>query len=336
MKITSEQQLEDFLSAPSAADVQAVSGLAGDLLILGVAGKMGPSLARRAKRACPGKRVIGVARFSDPAVRRTLDAAGVETVQADLLDPGALAQLPSVANVVYMAARKFGSTGNEHLTWAMNTLLPGLVCERFRDSRFVAFSTGNVYPLTPVALGGPVETSPVGPVGEYAQSVLGRERIFHYYSDRYKIPVTLLRLNYAVELRYGVILDIGAKVFARRPVDVTMGHVNVIWQGDANSIALRCFALAQSPPTVLNVTGPETISVRAVARRIADRFGVEPVYAGREADSALLNNAAQCHALFGFPSVTVEQMIDWTADWIARGGATLDKPTHFEVRDGRF
>ena len=334
--ISSEQQLEDFLSAPSDADIQALSRLEGDLLILGVAGKMGPSLARRAKRACPQKRVTGVSRFSDPAVRRKLEEAGVETIQADLLDPGALAQLPPAANVIHMAARKFGSTGNEHLTWAMNTLLPGLVCERFRDSRIVAFSTGNVYPLTPVALGGPAETSPVGPVGEYAQSALGRERIFQYYSERYETPVTLLRLNYAVELRYGVVLDIGRRVFERRPVDVTMGHVNVIWQGDANSIALRSFALAQSPPAILNVTGPETISVRWLARRFADRFGIEPILEGVESDSALLNNAARCHALFGCPPVTVEQMIEWTADWIGRGGATLDKPTHFEVRDGRF
>ncbi|MBI2679925.1 MAG: NAD(P)-dependent oxidoreductase [Candidatus Solibacter usitatus] len=334
--ISSEPQLEEFLSAPSETDVQALARLEGDLLILGVAGKMGPSLARRAKRACPRKRVIGVARFSDPAARRKLEEAGVETVQADLLDPGALAQLPSAANVIHMAARKFGSTGNEHLTWAMNTLLPGLVCERFRDSRIVVFSTGNVYPLTPVALGGPVETSPVGPVGEYAQSALGRERICQYYSDRYKTPVTLLRLNYAVELRYGVLLDIGRKVFGRQPVDVTMGYVNVIWQGDANSVALRAFTLAQSPPAVLNVTGPEALSVRSAARRFADRFGMEPVYQGMESDSALLSNAARCHSLLGVPSVTVEQMIEWTADWIASGGATLDKPTHFEVRDGRF
>jgi nucleoside-diphosphate-sugar epimerase len=334
--ISSEQQLEDFLSAPSEADVQALARLEGDLLILGVAGKMGLSLARRAKRACPQMRVIGVARFSDPAVRRQLEDAGVETIQADLLDPGALAQLPSAANVIHMAARKFGSTGNEHLTWAMNTLLPGLVCERFRDSRIVVFSTGNVYPLTAVASGGPVETSPVGPVGEYAQSALGRERICQYYSERYQIPVTLLRLNYAVELRYGVLLDIGRKVFARQAMDVTMGHVNVIWQGDANSVALRAFALAQSPPTVLNVTGPETNSVRSLARSFADCFGIDPVYEGREADSALLSNSAHCHALLGFPAVTVEQMIEWTADWIAGGGATLNKPTHFEVRDGRF
>jgi nucleoside-diphosphate-sugar epimerase len=334
--ISSEQQLEDFLSTPSDADVQALARLEGDLLILGAGGKMGPSLARRAKRACPQKRVMGVSRFSDPTARRKLEEAGVEVIRADLLHPGALAQLPTAANVMHMAARKFGSTGNEHLTWAMNTLLPGLVCERFRDARIVAFSTGNVYPLAPFALGGPTETSPVGPVGEYAQSALGRERIFQYYSDRYEMPAVLLRLNYAVELRYGVLLDISQRVFERRPVDVSMGHVNVIWQGDANSIALRSFALATSPPTVLNVTGPETISVRWLARRFADRFGIEPTYEGSEADSALLSNAARCHALFGCPSVTVEQMIDWTADWIGRGGPTLDKPTHFEVRDGRF
>lgn len=338
--IASERQLETALSEPSEADAQAMAALEGDLIILGVAGKMGPSLAKRARRACEragiAKRIIGVARFSNPESRRELESAGIECMSADLLEPGALEKLPDAENVLYMAARKFGSTGNEHLTWAMNALLPGLVAERYAASRIVAFSTGNVYPLVSVAQGGASEQTQPGPVGEYAQSALGRERMFEYFSNRYGTRVTLLRLNYAIDLRYGVLLDIGQKIFERRPIDVTMGHVNVIWQGDANSVALRSFALCSSPPAVLNLTGPETIAVRWIARRFGERFGVEPVIVGTESDTALLSNAARCHRLFGYPSVTVEQMIEWVSDWIGMGGATLSKPTHFETRDGKF
>jgi len=338
--IASEQQLEDLLAEPSAADARAMAEMEGDLLILGVAGKMGPSLAKRARRACERaklpKRIIGVARFSDPRVQQELQAVGIETVGADLLAPGAMATLPDAPNVLYMAARKFGSTGAEHLTWAMNTLLPALVADRYAGSRIVAFSTGNIYPLVPVAQGGASEDAPTGPVGEYAQSALGRERIFEYFSQRNHTPLMFLRLNYAIDLRYGVLLDIGQKVFERRPIDVSMGHVNVIWQGDANSIALRSFALCQSPPAVLNLTGPETVPVRWIARRFGERFGVEPTVTGVESETALLSNAARCHKLFGYPTVTVEQMIEWVADWIGMGGETLSKPTHFETRDGRF
>jgi nucleoside-diphosphate-sugar epimerase len=338
--IANERELEDLLSEPSSADARAMAEMDGDLLILGVAGKMGPSLAKRARRACERarlpKRIIGVARFSEPAAQQELHAAGIETVAADLLAPGAMATLPDAPNVLYMAARKFGSTGAEHLTWAMNTLLPALVADRYATSRIVAFSTGNVYPLVPVRQGGATEGMPAGPVGEYAQSALGRERIFEFFSERNHTPVMLLRLNYAIDLRYGVLLDIGQKVFERQPVDLTMGHVNVIWQGDANSIALRSFGLCQSPPAVLNVTGPEMAPVRWIARRFGERFGVEPIFEGTEADTALLSNAARCHRLFGYPSVTVEQLIEWVADWIGMGGATLAKPTHFETRDGRF
>ena len=338
--IANEQQLEDVLAEPSQADARAMAEMEGDLLILGVAGKMGPSLAKRARRACARaklpKRIIGVARFSDPRVQQELQAVGIETVSADLLAPGAMATLPDAPNVLYMAARKFGSTGAEHLTWAMNTLLPALVADRYATSRIVAFSTGNVYPLVPVAQGGASESTPTGPVGEYAQSALGRERIFEYFSQRNQTPAMFLRLNYAIDLRYGVLLDIGQRVFERRPVDVSMGHVNVIWQGDANSIALRSFALCQSPPAVLNITGPETVAVRWIARRFGERFGAEPKVEGTESETALLSNAARCHRLFGYPSVTVEQMIEWVAEWIGMGGATLSKPTHFETRDGRF
>jgi nucleoside-diphosphate-sugar epimerase len=338
--IASEQQLEDLLSEPTQADARAMAEMQGDLLILGVAGKMGPSLAKRARRASERakmpRRIIGVARFSDPGVREDLANSGIETISADLLAPGALATLPDAPNVLFMAARKFGSTGAEHLTWAMNVLLPALVADRYPTARIVAFSTGNVYPFVPVGLGGATEDTPLGPVGEYGQSALGRERIFQFFSERNHTPVMLLRLNYAIDLRYGVLLDIGQKVFERRPIDVTMGHVNVIWQGDANSVALRSFGLAQSPPAVLNLTGPETVAVRWIARRFGEHFGVEPILEGKEADTALLSNAARCHKLFGYPSVTVEQMIEWVAEWIGMGGATLAKPTHFEARDGRF
>ena len=338
--ISSEAQLEDVLSAPSQADAQAMAALDGDLLILGISGKMGPSLAHRARRACEAagvaKRVIGVAGFSNAAARNQLEEWGVETITADLLEPGALEKLPDAENVVFMAARKFGSAGNESLTWAMNSFLPGLVAQRYRRSRIVAFSSGNVYPLVPVLQGAPTESFPVAPVGEYAMSALGRERMFGHFSREYGTPVTLLRLNYAVELRYGVLVDIGLKVFERSPVDLRMGHANVIWQGDANSVTLRSFALCQSPPTVLNLTGPETVSVRWAARRFAEHFGIEPVYEGVESENALLNNAARCHQLFGYPTVSVEQMIEWIAAWIGMGGSSLNKPTHFEVRDGKF
>lgn len=338
--ISTEEQLDDVLSQPGEEDVKAMAALEGDLLILGVAGKMGPSLARRARRACDAagvqKRIFGVARFSNTGARAQLESWGIEAIALDLLQPGALEQLPAAENVIFMAARKFGSAGNESLTWAMNAFLPGLIAERFRLSRIVAFSSGNIYPLASVAHGGPTENAPLAPIGEYAQSVLGRERIFEYFSACNGTPMALLRLNYANELRYGVLVDIGQKVFERRSIQLDMGHVNVIWQGDANSVCLRAFPLCASPPAVLNVTGPETVSVRWAAQRFADRFGIEPVFEGLESESALLSNAAYCHRIFGYPSVPVEQMIEWIAHWIGMGGATWNKPTHFETRDGIF
>jgi nucleoside-diphosphate-sugar epimerase len=314
--------------------------LGGDLLILGVAGKMGPSLAARARRAADEAgvkpRIIGVARFSDPALRRQLEETGVETIQADLLDPDQLAALPDAPNVLFMAGRKFGSTGDESLTWAMNVLAPAMVARRYQRSRIVAFSSGNVYPFTPVASGGPTEDDPVGPVGEYAQSALGRERMFQYFSSRLGTPVVILRLNYAIDLRYGVLVDIGTKVFERRPIDLAMGYANVIWQGDANSVALRSFAHAKSPALILNLTGPEILPVRKVAEQFGQLLGIQPTFEGREAETALLNNAARCNRLFGNPSVTPDQMIEWIASWLRGGGRLLNKPTHFEARDGKF
>ncbi len=338
--IHSEEELEDRLSTPMSADVDAMRALSGDLMILGVGGKMGPSLARLAVRACREtgvrKRIVAVARFSDQSLAPRLEADGIETVRCDLLDSAALACLPSIPNVIFMAARKFGTSGSEHLTWAMNTYLPGLVAERFRESRIVAFSTGNVYPLMPINEGGATELTPVAPSGEYAQSALGRERMFEYASHRWGTRAAILRLNYAIDLRYGVLLDIGSAVYERRPVNLRMGLVNVIWQGDANRACLRAIEHCQSPPAIFNITGPETLSVRYLALEFARRFNIEPVWDGAEATTALISVAAKSHRLFGYPSVTIAELIDWTAHWISIGGNTLRKPTHFDVRDGKF
>lgn len=340
MKITNEQELEELLSRPYEEDISAMQQLGGDLLLLGAGGKMGPSLALRARRAADAAgvrvRIIGVSRFSSESLRGMLEERGVETISAELLDDEQLRRLPDVPNVVHMAARKFGSTGDEQYTWAMNTYLPARVAERFKHSRIVAFSSGNVYPLVPVAGGGATEETPVQPVGEYSMTAAGRERLLTYMSRVYGIPMTILRLNYAVELRYGVLLDIGQQVFDRVPVDLTMGSANVIWQGDANSICLQSFALASSPPLVLNLTGPETISVRWVAERFGALFGTQPSFRGTESPTALLSNAARSFRLFGYPRVSVDQIIELLAQWISTGGRTLNKPTHFEVRDGKF
>lgn len=340
MIIRNEVELEEALSSPNEADIDAARQWGGDLLLLGVGGKMGPSLALRAVKAARAAgvahQVIGASRFSDERARTLLEQAGVKTIPANLLDEDDLAGLPEAPNVIYMAARKFGSTGDEGYTWAMNTYLPGRIAERFRSSRIVSFSSGNVYPFVPVTSGGATEETPTEPVGEYAISALGRERMFTHFSQVNGTPVTLLRLNYAVEMRYGVLFDIGSKVFAREPVDVSMGNANVIWQGDANSVCLRSLLHASSPPLVLNLTGPETLSVRWIAREFGRHFGVTPEFTGEESPRALLNNAARCFQMFGYPTVSVAELIETTAQWIGAGGRALGKPTHFEVRDGKF
>lgn len=328
------------MSRPTEADVAAMRAIEGDVLILGVGGKMGPTLARLIRRSADiaekKTRVTGVARFSDQSMPEALRAHGVESIVCDLLEPDQLAKLPGAENVIFMAARKFGTTGAEHLSWAINTQLPVLIADRYRSSRIVCFSSGNVYPLVPATRGGATEQTPVGPLGEYAQSVLGRERIFENASHRWGTRVALLRLNYAIDLRYGVLVDIARAVFERRPVDLRMPLVNVIWQGDANSVCLRSIAYCASPPFVLNLTGPETLSTRWIAEQFADRFGSEASFIGEESSFALLNNSAKCHRLFGYPTVTPAEMIDWIAEWIAAGGKLSDKPTHFQATDGRF
>ncbi len=338
--IETEEQLEEALSRPCAADVEAVADLDGDLMLLGVGGKMGPSLARLAARACREaglrKRIVGVSRFSDSDLAEDLERAGIETVSCDLLERVAIDALPDVPNIIFLAGRKFGSTGEEWLTWAMNTYVPAVVAERFRHSRIVAFSTGNVYPLTAPSSGGPTEDHPTGPIGEYAQSCLGRERIFEYFSEKHGTLVALLRLNYANDLRYGVLRDVADKVCRGQLIDLSMGMVNVIWQRDANSVALRALAHCQSPPLVLNVTGPEMISIRNLAYRFGRIFGGDPILTGKEAETALVSNASRCVEIFGPPTVTADQMIEWTAHWVRLGGRNLGKPTHYEQREGKF
>ncbi|MCY3742196.1 MAG: NAD-dependent epimerase/dehydratase family protein [Candidatus Poribacteria bacterium] len=338
--IQTEVQLESHLSEPTDEVIGAVAALEGDILILGVGGKMGPTLAKQAKRAIDhagiAKKVIGVSRFSIPGVQEDLQGAGIETITADLLSEDCLQNLPDIPNVILMAGRKFGSVGNEGLTWAMNGYMPGRVAEKFRSARLVVFSTGNVYPLTPVSHGGATESSPVDPMGEYAQSCLSRERICTYFSLQFGTPIVILRLNYAIDLRYGILLDIAEKVYAEEPISLQMGNVNVIWQGDANAIALRAFSHCQSPPLVLNVTGPETVSIRYLASCFGTIFNKSPHFDGEEASTALLSNASRCHQLFGYPHVSLGQMIEWVAEWVRVGGTTLGKPTHFEVRDGKF
>jgi nucleoside-diphosphate-sugar epimerase len=333
-------QLEELLSRPTPSLLASLSSLDSDLVVLGVSGKMGPTLARMAVRAIqelglPYK-VYGVARFSQPAARQPLEEAGVHTITCDLLDRTALAQLPDSRNVIFMAGQKFGTTGAQHMTWGINTYLPALSAERYADARTVVFSTGNVYPLSPVVSGGARETDEPNPVGEYAASCLGRERIFEYFSRGRGLPCAIMRLNYAVEMRYGVLVDIARKVYAGESVDVGMGAANVIWQGDANAQALSLLAHCASPPFICNITGPETVSIRAVARQFAELFGVEAHIVGSEAPTALLSNASQAQQLFGYPTVSLQQMIYWIADWVQQGGTALNKPTHFETRDGRF
>lgn len=336
-RFDSVEALEEFMSRPSAALVETLAEIPGDLMVLGVAGKMGPTLARLARRAAPGKRVVGVARFSDPALRARLDAWGVETIACDLLDRAAVQALPQIPNVVFAAGHKFGATADPALTWAMNCHVPALVAEAFRGAqRLVAFSTGNVYPLSPAGGPGADEGTPPGPVGEYAQSCLGRERMFQYFSQKFGTPGRLFRLNYAIDLRYGVLHDLARRVLAGEAIDLAMGHVNVIWQGDANAQVLRSLAHCRVPAAPLNCTGAETLSVRWLAGELATRLGKPLVIRGQEAPTALLSDTTEAQALFGPPAVPLARMLDWVADWVARDMPSLNRPTKFEVRDGRF
>ncbi len=336
-RFASIEALEDFMTAPSDALVADLAATPGDIMVLGVGGKMGPTLARLAKRAAPTKKVIGVARFSEKGVREELEHAGVETMSADLLDRAALEKLPKAANVMFMAGRKFGASGDVPLTWAMNVQMPAMVAEVFKASRIVAFSTGNVYPFVPVESGGATEDMPpVPPSGDYANSCVGRERMFEYFSARHGTPGRLFRLNYAIDMRYGVLHDIGRKVRDGETIDLTMGHANVIWQGDANAVALRCLAHATTPTTPINVTGPETFEVAKVAEEFGRLLGKKPKFTGKPAPTGWINNAARMVKEFGPPSVSLAKLIEWNADWVARDMKTINKPTKYEVRDGTY
>lgn len=340
MPIQSVDALDDVLSEPTPAVVEAIGRGSGDLIVLGAGGKMGPTLARMARRAVEragvSRLVTAVSRFSTPAVREQLERHSVRTIGCDLLDRRSVAELPDASDVIFMAGMKFGASSRPSLTWAENCVLPAAVCERYPRSRIAAFSTGNVYGLVPAGRGGSAESDEPRPAGEYAMSCLGRERVFEYFSGQWGTPVALLRLNYACELRYGVLADIARRVSAGEPVDLTMGYFNAIWQGDANALALCAIDHAASPPLALNIAGVEELSVRAIAVAFGERFGRPVQFSGREAPDALLSNGRQAARLLGPPRVSVDQMIDWIADWVAHGGAALGKPTRFEVRDGRF
>jgi nucleoside-diphosphate-sugar epimerase len=329
--------LEDVMTTPSPALTAEFGSLAGDLIILGIGGKIGPSLARLAKRAAPGKRVVGVARFSEKGLRDELLAAGVECITADLLDRKQVHALPKLANVVFMAGRKFGSAGEEELTWAMNAHVPALVAEAFAGSRIVAYSTGCVYPYVDVRHGGATEAvPPTPPPGAYANSCVAREAMFRYFSQLNGTPGRIIRLNYAIDMRYGVLHDIAMSVLAEQEIDLTTGHVNVIWQGDANAMVLRALAYCTVPTSPLNVSGPETVSVRWLAHCFGHYFGKTPILAGVEASEGWLVNSAEAMRLFGYPRVPLMTLIEWTADWVQRAMPSLGKPTHYDTRDGSF
>jgi hypothetical protein len=338
--IESTEQLDDLLSEPTPRVIETLGRLDGDILILGVGGKMGPTLARMAVRASQEagvkRKVIGVARFSNRELPGWLERHGIKPLASDLLDLRQLARLPDAANVVVMTALKFGSSGRPGDTWAVNCWLSANICQRFADSRIAAFSTGNVYPLSPVSLGGSMETDPLLPIGEYAASCVGRERLYDYFSRTNVTPLSILRLNYACELRYGVLVDLARQILAGEPIDLTMGAVNVIWQGDANAMTLASLAHTASPPFVVNVAGPETLSVRRTCEELGRLLGRQPAFTGGEGADALLSNGQLGHRLFGFPRVSIPRLCQWIADWLLRGGELLDKPTKFQVRDGKF
>ncbi len=339
--VETDDSLDDLLSTPYGPTVEMMRRLDGDLTILGVAGKMGLTMAAMAVRAMRAagidRKVYGVSRFSDASALSFLEQAGVEPLRADLLDRAQVARLPHTPNVIFMAGRKFGTQGEEALTWAMNALVPAHVCEQFAAAeRTVAFSTGCVYPLVPVSEGGCDEDMPPAPVGEYAQSCLARERVFDYYSRRNNMPVCLLRLNYALDLRYGVLHDLATTIWQGHPVTRNVGFFNAIWQGDANNQALLALERARSPATPLNLTGPETHSVTQVALELGRRMDKPVTFADDVGSICYLMNASRTHARFGYPRVPFQRVLQWTADWVRRGGRSLGKPTHFEVSNGTF
>ena len=339
-KIASEAVLEELLSAPSAEAVKMFAEIEGDIMFLGIGGKIGPSLARMALRACRQagieKRIIGVSKFESDQQRQKIEDMGIETMDGDLLDMDFIKSLPQAKNVFFLAGMKFGSEENISLTWAVNSYMPALIADHFKGSNIVAFSTGCVYPLVSVESGGSVETDSPEPLGEYAQSCLGRERMFEYGSKQHQTKVCLIRLNYSVELRYGVLVDIALKVKNQKPIDLSMGYFNVIWQGDMNDAVLRSMEICECPAKILNITGEDILSVHEVALEFGLLFNIKPEFINEESLTALLNNAGHSHQMFGRPKVSTTQIIKWIAHWISEERETLGKPTHYEVRDGKY
>jgi nucleoside-diphosphate-sugar epimerase len=333
-------ELDERLSRPRPALVEDIRKLDGDIVVLGAAGKLGPSLVRLATRAIKEagttSEVFAVSRFSSPESAEEIATTGATALRADITSDDELDALPDAANVIFLVGAKFGATGNEAATWATNTYLPGRVAQRYAGSRIVALSTGNVYPLWPTGSGGPTEEDPVGPVGEYAMSCLGRERIFAHFAEQKGSPTALIRLNYAVEMRYGVLVDVASAIHAGEPVDLTTGYANVVWQGYANEVTLRSLLHADVPPFVLNLTGPETVSIRSIATTMGRLLGRPVTFTGEEAPTALVSNASRCHGLFGYPDIPLAELVEATAEWIRSEQPLLGKPTKFQSRDGRF
>ena len=334
--IKTVEELEEVLSRPSESLIEYFKCLDGDIMILGAGGKIGPTMAKTAKRAVDAagvdKKVIAVDVIDLPELKKD----GIETIKCDMLDWKAVNELPKVDNIIYMVGRKFGSTGSEWLTWAINVMVPHNVADVFTKSKIAVFSTGCVYPVVDVYTGGSVETDQPDPIGEYSMSCLGRERMFDYYSAEKGEKVIQIRLNYALELRYGVLVDIATKVYNGQPADVTTGFINGIWQGDCCNQVLQSFDLAASPSAILNITGPETISVRWAAHRFAELFGKDVTITGQENGKGYLSNASKANAIFGNPSVPSGKIIEWIADWVKNGGDNLGKETHFETQDGKY
>ena len=331
-----EEALEEFMSRPTEALIDDLYCLEGDIMVLGVGGKMGPTLARLAKRAAPQKTIIGVSRFTNSGTQEKLENWGIKTIKANLLDRRALAELPKIKNIIFMAGRKFGSSGSQELTWAMNVYCPALVAEVFRDHRIVAYSTACVYPFVEVTSGGAKENLPPNPPGEYAQSCVGRERMFQYFSRLHATPGCLIRLSYAIDLRYGVFFDVANAVFRGNDLDISTGYANVIWQGDANTHVLHALRHCATPAWPLNLSGSKAISIRWLAEEFGSIFDKAPKFVGSEADTAWLVNTENAQSLFGKPPVPTNKMIEWVADWIIRGGVNLEKPTQFESRNGAY
>lgn len=333
-------ELDSLLSEPTEAAIRSVAQLDGDVLILGAGGKMGPSLARMignaGKSSGTEREITAVSRFSVNSVQDELEHYGIRTIVSDLLAEGSIARLPDAANVVLMTGSKFGTQQDASHTWAMNVLLPAAVCQRFRESRILAFSTGNVYPFVSASSGGSLESDVLDPVGEYGMSAVGRERILEYHARQNNTLISIVRLNYAVEMRYGVLVDLARRVLSGDPMDISMGYANVIWQGDANAMALAAFADASSEPFVINVAGDEIFSVAKVYERFGEIFGKPVTFTGSANEFALLNNARQASERYGSTRVKLDCLINWTADWLQREMPTWQKPTHFEVRDGQF